>query len=147
MDNNTTEYIIPPERMAHMYGVAEYCYRHASDPFYGLDPREMYVLGLLHDIGYLDGKSHHEASGGILMQRLGYKDYMEVSMHGDLLSVNYMADKKLILLIEADLKVDMSSEEVGYEKRLEGIEKRHGRDSRAYLLCKRNINFLRSMGR
>lgn len=48
MDN---AYKISNERMAHMHGVAEYCYRYASDDFYNLDKGRMYILGLLHDCG------------------------------------------------------------------------------------------------
>lgn len=156
---STTEHTfrISNERIAHMHGVAEYCYRHASDDFYRLDPDEMYVLGLAHDIGYVGDKmrhfkspklfSSHEEFGAMLLRKLGYSDYREVAMHGDLLNDNYLLDRKLLLLIEADLKIGMSEEEIGYDARLEDIRRRHGKDSRAYSLCKSNVEFLKRLGR
>ncbi len=46
----------------HMFGVAEFMYIEA--PKYGLKSDEMYVLGLLHDIGYIyDGWHNHEENG------------------------------------------------------------------------------------
>lgn len=144
-DNN--EYRISIERTLHMHGVAEYCYRHASDRFYQLDPEEMYTLGLLHDIGYINGKSHHEAFGGAMLRKYGYTDWYEVARHGDLLTAESMNDKKLILLVEADMKIDISGEEVGYNEQLRNIAEHHGEDSRAYKLCRKNIDFLKSVGR
>lgn len=148
-DMTGQEYRITPERAAHMHGVAEYCYRHATDAFYRLDPEEMYLLGYLHDIGYLlsgDGR-RHEVDGAELLKKHGYDDWREVAEHGTLLNESDVNDKKLILLIEADLKVDMSDKECGYDERLKGIVERHGKDSRAYELCRKNAEFLRSIGR
>lgn len=50
--------IISREKILHMWGVAEYMYQNASK--YELKPDKMYVLGLLHDIGYIKGKQDHE---------------------------------------------------------------------------------------
>ena len=48
----------------HMFGVAEFMYTEA--PKYGLNPEEMYVLGLLHDVGYIfDDWHNHEENGEI----------------------------------------------------------------------------------
>ena len=38
-----------------MHGVAEYMYAHAEDR--GLNKDSMYLLGLLHDIGYVNKKN------------------------------------------------------------------------------------------
>lgn len=75
-----------------------------------------------------------------------------LACHVHIIFYNYFRAGKftvltVLLLIEADLKVDMSDEEVGYDRRLQGIADRHGIDSRAYELCRRNIEFLRSIGR
>lgn len=141
------EYKISRERMAHMHGVAEYCYLHASDDFYQLNPNEMYLLGLLHDIGYIDGKSHHESYGGELLRIYGFDDWREVVNHATLLNTDKARNKKLLLLIEADLRMGMSDHEIGYDLRLQDIAARHGINSRAYELCRRNVEFLRSIGR
>lgn len=139
--------LITDERMAHMHGVAEYCFCHAADPFYDLDPHRMYVLGLLHDIGYVDGAKHHEQFGGNLLKALGYADWKMVYDHAKLLTMDDMHNKCIILLIEADLKVDMSGNISGYDAKLSDIAAKHGTDSRAYALCKKNIEFLESIGR
>lgn len=144
---NEADFRIPEERIAHMHGVAEYCYRHASDSFYKLDPNEMYILGLLHDVGYIGGKSHHEMFGGEMLRDLGYEDWKEVAMHGNLLTTMPFHNKKLLLLIEADMKIDIGGREVGYDRRLKSIAERHGDNSRAYELCRRNIEFLKGVGR
>lgn len=137
------EYKITRERIAHMHGVAEYMYRHA--PKYNLNPDDMYLLGLLHDIGYLYGKDGHEQRGAELLYDNYYslKYVMVVEMHGTILSEIEHPSNELLLLVEADMHVDMSGENVGYEKRLEGVAARHGIDSQAYLICKENVHFLR----
>ena len=57
---------ISQERIAHMHGVAEWMYTHAEE--YGCENKdEMYLLGLIHDIGYLYGsKEDHEQKGAEL---------------------------------------------------------------------------------
>ena len=56
-DNQQIQKMIPDNRMEHMHGVAEYCYKHATDDFYKLDRTHMYILGLLHDCGYIQKKA------------------------------------------------------------------------------------------
>lgn len=125
-----------------MHGVAEYIYANAAK--YGLDPSDMYLLGLLHDIGYLYGGKDHEQKGAELLQENGYPlDYSAaIKMHGMRLSEIEYPSYELLLLVEADMHVDMSGENVGYEKRLEGIAARHGMDSSAYQICKLNVEWL-----
>lgn len=53
--------VITEGRIHHMHGVAEFMYNHAQE--HKLMPDQMYFLGLIHDIGYINGKSGHEASG------------------------------------------------------------------------------------
>ena len=72
---------IDDERISHIHGVAEYMYCHAGD--FGLDDEEMYVLGLLHDIGYIGGEEGHEHFGGDLIESLGMVRFGRfISMHG-----------------------------------------------------------------
>ncbi len=58
---------IDTNQEAHMIGVAENMYHHANK--YGLDPEEMYLIGLLHDIGYISrSKEGHEQYGATLIK-------------------------------------------------------------------------------
>lgn len=142
--------IIPENRIKHMHGVAEYMYQNAEK--YGLNPDEMYFLGLNHDIGYINGKSGHEDYGAELISKIGLSDefvalirchgmtpqeYKDV--HG---CFDYEIPKALILLWEADMHVDLSGEDVGYEVRLENIGNELGFDSNSYQICKETIDWL-----
>lgn len=64
-DNKITE-----DRIRHMHGVAELMYQYYDifDCKY-LSRDEAYVLGLNHDIGYINGKKDHEANGADLFCR------------------------------------------------------------------------------
>lgn len=108
-----------------MHGVAEYMYKHAED--YGLDPEEMYLLGLLHDIGYLEGKIKHAQHGADILQKIKFphKYQIAVERHGDILKEKDHPSLELMLLIEADMHViPGSSKEVTYRDRLEEIAER-----------------------
>ncbi|MBR0384343.1 MAG: HD domain-containing protein [Eubacteriaceae bacterium] len=63
---STKEFRISEERIRHMHGVAEFMYKRAKD--YKLDAEEMYLLGLLHDIGYIQG--FEEGHGELLGNKL-----------------------------------------------------------------------------
>lgn len=139
---------ISDERIAHMHGVAEYMYRHASDDFYRLDKDQAYMVGLLHDIGYIEGKSHHESFGGILLMKMGFKDCQIIAEHGKQLDQDSINNKKLLLLVEADMHVSSASKkEITYEEKLKELAAEHGKDSKAYALCEKNIRFLQALGR
>lgn len=138
---------ITDERIAHMHGVAEYMYRNAEK--YNLDKKEMYVLGLLHEIGYVYGKAEHEVYGARLLEKLGFKDSWLISWHGtppvDFMKLKDISDvpNALILLWEADLSVNAKGEEVGFNKRLEDIGERLGFDSVAYRIASETVEWLR----
>lgn len=57
--------------MAHNIGVAEYMRENAEK--YGLPADEMYVMGLLHDIGYIKQHKGHEEYGAELLETMGLK--------------------------------------------------------------------------
>ena len=101
---------------------------------------KMYVLGLLHDIGYIKGKQDHECYGCELMQRLRFKYSEEIRLHGN--SIEYIFNSfhsmtpELRLLLEADLSISLNGEYLGYEARLKDIGNRHGFDSNTYCVCK-----------
>lgn len=131
-----------------MHGVAEYMSGHAEG--YGLDPDRMYVLGLLHDIGYIGGKSGHEERGSDLLFRLNYDDTTIISWHRttpqEYMKSFMISDDEippeLVLLWEADMMVDMSGEDVGFNRRLNGIAGHYGKNSEPYRICSETINWL-----
>lgn len=139
------------DRVLHMHGVAEYMYANAAR--YDLDPANMYLLGYLHDIGYLFGKEEHELKGAELVGLDSFYGKL-IAAHGltprQFAEYSETNEKKIpaemILLWEADMMVDLTGEAVGYEKRLEGIAERHGKESRVYRRCYETIDWLKKKG-
>lgn len=138
-------------RKAHMFGVAEYMFYNAYK--YNLDRRKMYVLGLLHDIGYVDGYGEeHEIRGAVLVRdcfsHIGtvepyYADL--IAMHGkapEHFSNEKKIPKELILLWEADMRVDCNGKNVNYHRRLQEIADKYGVDSQEYKLSASRVEFL-----
>ena len=148
--------LITDERMRHMHGVAEFMYNHADDLKCDLSREELYLLGLLHDIGYMNGKEYHESFGSEVVSRLlnpqGQQTIARyIRWHG-CTPQEYIAFNKtkipneLILLWWADMSIesagDRAGENVGFKGRLKGIEERYGKNSRPYRICKDTINWL-----
>jgi len=151
---NPADYIIDRERVLHMHGVAEYMYRNAGR-FEGLDPEKMYLLGYLHDIGYISGdKNGHELYGALLLAKCFSTNFGMpflgdlINHHGDTpsgwLKNHDIVPDELRLLWEADMMVDLTGECVGYEKRLEGIARTSGTSSESYRICRETIDWLKS---
>ena len=149
MEMDITDKRISDERIAHMHGVAEWMYEHAEE--YGCENKdEMYLLGLVHDIGYLYGsKEEHEQKGGELLG-LGNDYGRFVQAHG-LTPQEYMdcnscfsseIPNEMILLWTADMMVDLTGQPVGFKARLEDVGKRHGINSEPYRKCKETMLWL-----
>lgn len=143
---------IKDDRLAHMVGVANYMYKNAKR--YGLVPDMMYVLGLVHDIGYVSGqKDFHEAYGGYLLSTCFKSDVKDdifqiISCHNMTpedysKKYNKYPPKELVLLWEADMSVDLTGEDVGFDERLDSIASRYGKDSSVYLDCLRTVHWLK----
>lgn len=138
---------IPENRVKHMHGVAEYMYKNAEK--YGLDADKMYVLGLLHDVGYLVDDKEHEVMGSRLLEELGYKNSDTISWHGttprDFLRLRdcESAPSDLILLWEADMSVDSRGMRVSFDERLFDIRLRYGLDSIEYRKAKETVEWLK----
>lgn len=135
-------------KMAHMIGVAEYMRERAEDYNNGfcngsepirIDPNEAYVVGLLHDIGYIEGRSDHEAIGADLLTGMGLRgDLLDaIRYHG---TNPYEIEASLgrtnedgtdvippimVLLYEADMSIDIQGYRVGFDKRLKDIAARN----------------------
>ena len=124
-------------KMAHNIGVAE-CMRENAYK-YNLDPDIMYVVGLLHDIGYLQGREGHEHKGADILRRMGIKEQYiyAIENHGkDLSKLSEMyyneTGKQLIeecpeiiALCEADMSVNSKGYKVGFDKRLNELRYRY----------------------
>ena len=133
-------------RIKHMHGVAEYMYSHAHE--YELNPDEMYLLGLVHDIGYINGPNGHEEYGAELVGDNYYGDFiryhgktpqMYADAHG---IVKAEIPNEMLLLWEADMSINSDGDEVSFQERLEGIKNHHGSDSKAYHTCIETVSFL-----
>lgn len=138
---------ISDKRMAHMHGVAEYMATHAIR--YGLKSTDMYVLGLVHDVGYMYGKEDHEVLGARILNAVGFSFSDIVSWHGtspeDYLKLTDLdkVPKELVLLWDADMHVNAQGEEVSYLERLQDIANRYGDDSIEYRLSSERVDWLR----
>ena len=103
--------------------------------------QDLFILGLLHDIGYQFGTSdNHNIVGGTLLKNNNYKYWKEVYYH----TVPDSEYKSIYLdiLNAADMMIDMYGNEVGFKKRLEDIKSRYGENSKRYLDCVKVVNEL-----
>lgn len=112
-------------KMAHMIGVAEHMRERAED--YGVDPDVAYMVGLMHDIGYLEGRAQHEQKGAEMLKKIGVSEEVAqaISLHGTspyTLESEQVDSPLLVLLYEADMSVDARGYRVGFDKRLKDIE-------------------------
>ncbi len=145
---------IHSNKLNHMRGVAEYMYRHA--PEYGLEPEKAYVVGLLHDIGYINeeaakrenGQNHEQYGAELLRRTFIPRRSLEcdvIAYHGTKPEdvPEGIRDSRLMhLLWEADMSIDKYGREVGFKGRLEDIGHRYGFDSEAYKTAKATVDFL-----
>ena len=107
------------------------------------DLKDLFVLGYNHDIGYkfCSNNIKHNTVGGEILKNNGYKYWKEVYYHG-----NPDAEYKslfLKILNMADMKIDKYGNDVGYEKRLEDIKSRYGKNSKPYICSSKIINSLK----
>lgn len=143
-------------KMAHMIGVAEYMRRHAYK--YGLNPDLMYMLGLLHDIGYLRGRNNHEETGAALVHQIFDKDNTASMVDFEFAILNHGTDPyeiermyegnirtsypALFLLYEADMSIGINGFNIGFKERLKDIKERYGEDSEAYYTASNTVDYV-----
>lgn len=141
--------MINKNRELHMFCVANYMYQNAEK--YNLDKNEMYLLGLMHDIGYLIDEKNHEEIGGEFLKSQNYK-YADFIKYHAILPSRYMKlkdctkeeiPKELILLWTADMSIDLNGKNIGFDERLKDIGLRHGKDSTAYKNSEKMIDWLK----
>lgn len=133
---------IRDNKIRHMTAVANYMYEHAKD--YGLNPEQMYTLGLLHDIGYLHGSVGHSSYGADMLSRMHLDDRFTyaIANHGEDLSLMFVVSPELKLLVEADLQIDSDGNFIGFEERLNQIRERYGDTSTQYIKTKSSMCYL-----
>lgn len=135
--------MIDENRKKHIFAVAKLMKDNAEK--HGLDPEEMFTLGLVHDIGYeFGGADEHHIVGARMLEKQGYKYSTEVLYHGKP-DVGYESPA-LDLLNFADMHISKTGEYVTFAARLEDIAKRRGKDSIVYLNCKTVIDGLLQKG-
>lgn len=128
---------IGDNKLFHMRAVAELMYERAfektGDEEYAED---MYVVGLLHDIGYIFGSSEHGASGAALMARNGYSHCPAIRWHGKFDIPEEELTDEVLLMQWCDMSVRPGGKVVSCAERLEDIGERYGLDSKEYLTCR-----------
>ena len=106
------------------------------------DIKNCFIIGYNHDIGYeftKNGNNHNTIGGEIL--RNNFKYWREIYYHGEI-NVEYKS-LYLDILNQADMQIDKYGNDVGYDKRLEDIKNRYGKDSDIYNKCCKIVNKIR----
>ncbi len=135
--------MIDEDRLKHIMAVARLMKEHAEEV--GLDPEEMFTLGIMHDIGYeFGGSEQHHLVGARILEKQNYKYFLEVLYHGK--PTEEYQSSALDLLNFADMHINKKGEYVSFEDRLDDIANRRGKDSPHYKNCKIIIDGLRSRG-
>ena len=107
------------------------------------DLDSLFVLGLVHDIGYQFSKdtSKHGEVGANILKEQNYKYYKEVYYHG-IIEEEY-SSLFLDILNMADMQIDKYGNDVGYDKRLEDIKSRYTEESDVYKTCLKLVESLK----
>ena len=138
--------MITQNRWQHILGVARKCKEYAAKfrPDDSKFAEDMFLLGIMHDLGYefMESNASHAAVGGEILKRSGYRYWQEVSLHGDE-TVENMSDE-LFILNCADMSTGPKGEDFTFDKRLEEIASRFGKDADAYKKCVIEVEKLKS---
>ena len=131
------------DRLKHSYAVANKMVELGKEK--GLKENELndlLLLGYLHDIGYQYGdNTNHNTIGGLLLKNNNYKYWKEVYYHG--IPDSEYKSLYLKILNTADMMIDKYGNDVGFEKRLEDIKARYGKNSIQYKNCSKMISELK----
>lgn len=100
---------------------------------YTTTPDELFILGLLHDVGYdfCEVQKEHNIVGGLLLKKEGYKFWKEIYYHG-VPQTDYNSPE-LSLLNFVNMTIGPDSTGVTVEERLYDIAKRYGDSSVQYI--------------
>lgn len=93
---------------------------------YPVNPDEMFILGILHDIGYefVSKQEDHAKAGGEILKNQGYHYWKEVYYHG--IAQQEYDSVPLRLLNYTDMITGPNGENFSVEQRIEDIAKRYG---------------------
>lgn len=141
--------MITENRWKHILGVA----RKAKEFALIIQPdnikyaEDMFLLGLLHDIGYefSERGQGHSKIGGEILKRSDYKYWKEVANHG--YSENESMNDELFILNCADMSIAVDGQNCTITERLEDIGIRYGLDSSTYRKAVLEIEKLQSDAR
>ena len=133
----TTLTPLTPSRLAHMNATANRTYEIAKTIFGKTEDqaRALYILGLLHDVGYAFDPTDHAHAGGRVLIGLGVAADA-VYDHGDP-NVGFM-DDELLIVNAADMTTSPTGAPMRMEDRLRDIGERYGVDS-PHLACARAV--------
>lgn len=133
----TTLTPLTPSRLAHMNATANRTYEIAKTIFGKTEDqaRALYILGLLHDVGYAFDPTDHAHAGGRVLIGLGVAADA-VYDHGDP-NVGFM-DDELLIVNAADMTTSPTGAPMRMEVRLLDIGERYGVDS-PHLACARAV--------
>lgn len=128
---------LTPSRLAHMNATANRAYEIAKTVFGKSEnkARQLYVLGLLHDVGYAFDPDDHAHAGGSVLISLGV-EIDAVYDHGDP-TVGFM-DDELLIVNAADMTTSPTGAPMRMEDRLNDIGERYGVNS-PQLACARAV--------
>lgn len=128
---------LTPNRLAHMNATANRAYEIATTIFGKTEDqaRQLYILGLLHDVGYTFDPADHAHAGGRVLADLGFATDA-VYDHGDP-NVGVM-DDDLLIVNAADMTTSPTGAPMRMEDRLRDIGERYGADS-PHLACARAV--------
>ena len=131
------------DRLKHNYAVANKMVELGKEKSLSeIELQELFLLGYLHDIGYEFGTNeNHNSIGGNLLKESNYKYWQEVYYHG--IPNSEYKSLYLNILNTADMMIDKYGNDVGFDKRLEDIKSRYGKDSVQYLNCFKIVNELK----
>lgn len=133
-------------RLAHSIGVAKFLYAYGITHNYSAkDTHDLYLMGLLHDIGYLDNPSgaNHAAKGSDILRRNGFHQKFTncIRFHGKVPEKQPISKNQKLLWL-GDLCINHYGQFIGYQKRFESISSRYDHNDPRYQNVKRIITIL-----
>lgn len=131
-------------RIRHSMGVANFLFAYAKSHDWSKEETEdLYLTGLLHDIGYIDNPkgTDHGRLGAEILKRNGLNaEICElISCHGRFIE---NPSRKQALLWLADLCGNRDGDYIGYQKRYESIKERYKNDPERLFQVYRILEYL-----
>lgn len=136
------EHRMSDDKLLHIRGVAELMYDIAISTVHSRAAAEQaFLLGFVHDIGYVRQTENHSDIGAEMLREAGYKYHDEVDNHGRLVE---NPSRELEMLWYCDLRVNHRGERCTLDERLAGIAERYGETSSQYRNASAIVKHLRT---